>query len=207
MNTEEWIKQLIEVESVITWEGFELSRTLTPDEQSRAKEIVASGSGGAFDYWPSKHGYRGELIQRKMLPWNILYSILVQLPFCQCEQILLPLNVDVLEFIKRRNPERIEKLLANGYISARPFVRKSDQFIVVSIYLYSHFENYDEDGYGGGEDDYYIVGIIDPQGRWALPPQECVDFRLGFIKDSDPSCFIAEDMRKPIFDVSGQSYS
>ena len=50
MNTEEWIKQLIEVESVITWEGFELSRTLTPDEQSRAKEIVASGSGGAFDY-------------------------------------------------------------------------------------------------------------------------------------------------------------
>lgn len=202
MDAIEWIKQLIEVESVITWEGFELSRILTPDEQSRAKEIVASGSDGAFDYWPSKHGYRGELIQRKLLPWNILYSILVQLPFCQCEQILLPLNDDVLEFFKRRNPERIEKLLANGYISARPFVRKSDHFIVISIYLYSRFENYDEDGYGGGDEDTYVVGIIDPQGRWALPPQECADFRIMSVEESDSSLFISDIERKKIFESS-----
>lgn len=199
MNTIDWIKQLIEVESVLKYEGFELTRTLTPEEQSKAKEIVAVGTNGNFVYWPNKYGYRGEILQRKMIAWNDLYSVLLQLPFCQCEQMLLPLDEEILEFFRRRDPETLEKLLAQGFIIAKPHVRKLDQFIAISIYLYSHFVNYDEDGYGGGEDDYYIIGIIDPQGRWALPPQVCVDFRRGTVEDTDPSEFLPENMRKQIF--------
>lgn len=195
----DWIKQLIEVESVLKYEGFELTRTLTPEEQSKAKEIVAVGTNGNFVYWPSKYGYRGEILQRKMLAWDDLYSVLLQLPFCQCEQILLPLDDGILELFRRRDPERLEKLLVQGYIIAKPHVRKLDQFVAISIYLYSHFVNYDEDGYGGGEDDYYIIGIIDPQGRWALPPQVCADFRIGTVEESDSSTFIPVAERKYLF--------
>lgn len=196
MNTIDWIKQLIEVESVLKYVGFELTRTLTEEEQSKAKEIVAVGTNGNFVYWPNQYGYRGEILQRKMIAWEDLYSVLLQLPFCQCEQILLPLDEDILEFFRRRDPETLEKLLAQGFIVAKPHVRKLDQFIAISIYLYSHFVNYDEDGYGGGEDDYYIVGIIDPQGRWALPPQVCVDFNKSTVEESEPSTFIPDAERK-----------
>lgn len=198
MASIEWIKQLIEVESVITWKGYDIVRTLTQEEQAKAKDIVSAGSEDAFVYIPTTSGYHGTLVQNKMLPWETLYPILLQLPFCKCECIMLPLNDEIMNCLQR-NPKRRDEIQKLGFIPARPFVRKEDNYIAFSIYLSTRFESYDEDGYGGGNEDSYIVGIIDPQGRWAMLPQECIDIYVSDTRETNSADFLPDTMRQPVF--------
>lgn len=198
METIEWIKQLIDVESVITWEGHDIVRTLTQEEQAKAKDIVSIGSEDAFVYVPTKSGYHGTLFQNKMLPWGTLYPILLQLPFYKCECIMLPLNDEIMKCLQR-NPKRADEIQKLGFVPARPSVRKEDNYIACSIYLSTRFESYDEDGYGGGDEDSYIVGIIDPQGRWAMLPKECIDIYVQDTKETHSAEFLPETMRQSIF--------
>ena len=192
-----WVEELKQIESVITWEDATVTRKMTEEDQNKAAQVVEEGTDGVFRYYRSKYGYRGSLYQQKLIPWGELYNTLLQLPFCQCEGIMLPFDEDVISKF-HISKERADKYRAWGCLPVEPFVRKEDKYIVVSLFVSSRYESYDEDGYGGGDVDEYAVGIIDPEGRWALPFKRCDDVRVSSIRETSAENFIPIAERTPL---------
>lgn len=164
-----WIEQLKNIQSRIIWQGTEVTHYLTGDDHFELENVVSEGSGRCFSY--IRDQIRGNIIQEKPLPWNTLREILIRLPFACCKHILLPYD-ESYQFLNDYNL-CAEQLISNNnkqYIKAEPFINKKDQqSIIISFLVNSREEDYDEDGFGGGTYDDYALGIIDSDGKWAIP--------------------------------------
>lgn len=198
MDKIHWIEQLKELESGFVWDGNKVARFLTKEEMCVAQSFVEKETLSNFYYQPNDFGYPGNIIQCKQLPWKELYQTLVELPFCKCNQILIPWNPLLIEKF-HIEPERIETFINNGSIPVTPYVRKKDQYISVALYLSSRFEAYDENGYGGGYVDEYAVAVIDKEGRLAYPFTHCVDIHLNSMMDITSNGFFPDIKRKSLF--------
>lgn len=192
-----WIQKLIEIESVIERKGHEVVRPLTREEQEKACDLVSKATKGNFSYCMDKYGYRGRIIQNRLVPWEEVYNMLIQLPFLQCELIFLPFNPDFFENMEI-GQDRMNFFKKIGYIPVQAHVRKEDRYIAVNTYISSKEDSYDEDGYGGGITDEYAAGIIDDKGRWALPFEYCIDSYLTYYHSLGSDSFVLEEKRKSI---------